>query len=261
MRRLPHAGRRRHRGFVPQIGDTEYKDGPNFNQRKEQYEDVLYAIQNGGFSSGPMPQNIVVGEDAKMVACFLATVSGKDADQEPRPGGATRRTPVPATAARARHRVRRRVLDLKAIRATRRPCWPRWPAAVTDPTSACAPCWSSTSAAGAAPRGRGAAGRRTRPVARSSRPARTREGSPDRVSAAGRAAGAIEKEFEAALATVPNPPDPTAADADEVLREVGEAGAEGPDHLEVAGGLVDMEAGARVSGSRFAYLKGDVVLV
>src|SRR5690348_16953183 len=38
----------------------EYKDGPNFNVRKEKYEDVLYAIRNGGFSSGPMPQNIVV---------------------------------------------------------------------------------------------------------------------------------------------------------------------------------------------------------
>ncbi len=76
-------------GSSSQIGDAEYKDGPNFNQRKEKYEDVLYAIQNGGFSSGPMPQNIVVGEQAKVVACFLATVSGKDANQEPSPGTVT----------------------------------------------------------------------------------------------------------------------------------------------------------------------------
>ena len=67
----------------------ERKDGPNFNQRKEQYEDTLYAIQNGGFSSGPMPQNIVTGEEAKVVACFVATYSGKDAKQSPSPGGST----------------------------------------------------------------------------------------------------------------------------------------------------------------------------
>jgi seryl-tRNA synthetase len=71
----------------------------------------------------------------------------------------------------------------------------------------------------------------------------------------------IEAEHEAALAAVPNPPDPSAADEDTVLREVGSAGAEGPDHLEVAGGLVDMEAGAAIAGSRFAVLRGDLVLV
>ncbi len=71
----------------------------------------------------------------------------------------------------------------------------------------------------------------------------------------------VEAQHEAALRSVPNPPADSAADADTVLREVGAAGAEGPDHLEVAGGLIDMEAGARVSGSRFAYLKGGVVLL
>ena len=40
---------------------------------------MLYAIRNGGFSSGPMPQNIVVGEDAEAVADFIAKYSGKDA--------------------------------------------------------------------------------------------------------------------------------------------------------------------------------------
>ena len=62
-----------------------------------------------------------------------------------------------------------------------------------------------------------------------------------------------------ALAALPNLPDPTAPDEDEVLREVGEAGAPGRNHLELLGQLVDMEAGARVAGSRFVYLKGPLV--
>jgi seryl-tRNA synthetase len=66
------------------------------------------------------------------------------------------------------------------------------------------------------------------------------------------------------LASLPNPPDPSAADADTTIREVGEPRVpeEGArDHLELAGGLIDVEAAAKVSGSRFAYLKGDVVLL
>ncbi|HVL96338.1 MAG TPA: serine--tRNA ligase [Solirubrobacteraceae bacterium] len=72
---------------------------------------------------------------------------------------------------------------------------------------------------------------------------------------------AVDAELEAALATLPNPPDPSAADADTVLREVGEAGREGRDHLELGGAMIDMEAGATLAGSRFAYLKGDLVLL
>jgi seryl-tRNA synthetase len=71
----------------------------------------------------------------------------------------------------------------------------------------------------------------------------------------------IEAEYNTALLTVPNPPDESAADADTVLREVGQAGATGPDHLEVAGGLIDMQAGAKVSGARFAFLRGNIVLL
>jgi seryl-tRNA synthetase len=82
-----------------------------------------------------------------------------------------------------------------------------------------------------------------------------------RVKALGEELSGVEAELESALASLPNPPDPTAADADEVLREVGTAGASGRDHLELAGALIDMEAGARVAGSRFAYLKGDLVLL
>ena len=76
-------------GSANEVNGSEYKDGPSFDERKEQYEDVLYAIQNGGFSSGPMPQNIVTGREARVVACFVATFSGQDAIQEPSPGGVT----------------------------------------------------------------------------------------------------------------------------------------------------------------------------
>jgi mono/diheme cytochrome c family protein len=58
----------------------EYKDGPNFDQRKEEKDQILYAIRNGGFSSGPMPQNIVVGEEAEKVADFIAKYSGSERD-------------------------------------------------------------------------------------------------------------------------------------------------------------------------------------
>ena len=36
---------------------------------------------------------------------------------------------------------------------------------------------------------------------------------------------------------------------------------EGRDHLELAGERIDMERGARLSGSRFAYLRGDLVML
>jgi len=82
-----------------------------------------------------------------------------------------------------------------------------------------------------------------------------------RVKALGQELADADAELTAALATLPNPPDPTAADSDTVLREVGERGARGPDHLEIAGSLINTDAGARVSGSRFVYLMGDLVLL
>ena len=63
------------------VNQREYKDGPNFDQRKENYDGILYAIRNGGFSSGPMPQNIVVGKEAEQVARFIEKYSGKQASQ------------------------------------------------------------------------------------------------------------------------------------------------------------------------------------
>jgi hypothetical protein len=40
-------------------------------------EDVLFAIRNGGFSGAIMPANIVVGQDAQVVADFLERYSGR----------------------------------------------------------------------------------------------------------------------------------------------------------------------------------------
>lgn len=65
-------------GSAVNPNNREYKDGPNFDQRKETVDNVLYAIENGGFSSGPMPQDIVVGEDAQKVAEFVAKYSGTE---------------------------------------------------------------------------------------------------------------------------------------------------------------------------------------
>ena len=82
-----------------------------------------------------------------------------------------------------------------------------------------------------------------------------------RAKALGEELSGVEAELETALASLPNPPDPTAADTDTTVREVGDAGATGRDHLELGDGLIDMEAGARIAGSRFAVLRGDLVLL
>jgi len=74
-------------GSATNVQTREYKDGPNFDERTEDVQDVLYAIGNGGFSSGPMPQNIVVGEDARKVAEFVAKYSGKKSERPPDPTG------------------------------------------------------------------------------------------------------------------------------------------------------------------------------
>ncbi len=79
------------------------------------------------------------------------------------------------------------------------------------------------------------------------------------------------RDLERVATALPNLPDPDAPDgmSEEdavVIREVGERPSfdfEPRDHLEIGTGLglIDMEAGAQVSGSRFAYLKGDLVLL
>jgi seryl-tRNA synthetase len=69
----------------------------------------------------------------------------------------------------------------------------------------------------------------------------------------------VEERRSVALATLPNLADPTAPVEDEVLREEGEAGATGRDHVELLGEHLGLEEGARVAGSRFVYLKGPLV--
>ncbi len=66
-------------GSATKVRDRERVDGPNFNVRKEQVENVLYAIRNGGYSGAIMPENIVVGKEADDVAEFLAKYSGLEA--------------------------------------------------------------------------------------------------------------------------------------------------------------------------------------
>ena len=78
------------------------------------------------------------------------------------------------------------------------------------------------------------------------------------------------REYEATFAAVPNLPHPQAPDGVEgdgvVLREVGQRPAfdhEPRDHVELleAPGAIDLARGAKVSGSRFAYLVGDGALL
>jgi seryl-tRNA synthetase len=99
----------------------------------------------------------------------------------------------------------------------------------------------------------------------------------------------LEEQLRAALAPLPNLPDPTAAPGpeDELVKVVGEprlggersggersggeksGGAKAErdrvvgvrDHLELAGAMIDMDRAAQLSGARFAYLKGDLVMV
>ncbi len=83
--------------------------------------------------------------------------------------------------------------------------------------------------------------------------------------------GEVEEARDRIAAGLPNLPDPSAPDGTteedaEVLKVVGEPPEfdfEPRDHLEIGTslGLIEMEAAARASGSRFAYLLGDLVMV
>jgi mono/diheme cytochrome c family protein len=59
----------------------ERTNGPNFDQRKESRDDVLFAIRNGGFSGAIMPANIVTGSEADAVATFIEKYSGRESGQ------------------------------------------------------------------------------------------------------------------------------------------------------------------------------------
>jgi seryl-tRNA synthetase len=97
------------------------------------------------------------------------------------------------------------------------------------------------------------------------------QGLKDRIEAGKAELEEVDAALERVAAALPNLPDPDAPDgmSEEdavVLREVGEPPSfdfEPRDHLEIGTelGLIDMESAARLSGSRFAYLKGDLVLL
>ncbi len=95
-------------GSATSIKNRLRTNGPNFNFRKENVEQVLYAIRNGGFSGAIMPENIVLGDDAQAVASFLAQYSGREAQE-----GAVREHHALHEIGLPRGR-RRRVLDSSA---------------------------------------------------------------------------------------------------------------------------------------------------
>ena len=73
-----------------------------------------------------------------------------------------------------------------------------------------------------------------------------------------------EAELDGAVALLPNLPDDDAPAEDTVLRECGELpkfGFDPLDHLDLAGERIDIERGARLSGARFAYLRGELVML
>jgi seryl-tRNA synthetase len=78
----------------------------------------------------------------------------------------------------------------------------------------------------------------------------------------------VDAAFETTMLALPNPPHESAADGmleeDAQLYELSsrpkpEFDFEPRDHLDLAGPMIDVERGARTSGSRFAYLLGDIV--
>ncbi len=64
-------------GSTFDVTDREREDGPSFNDRQESVEDVIFAIQNGGYSGAIMPENIVTGEEMRQVAQFVAKYAGE----------------------------------------------------------------------------------------------------------------------------------------------------------------------------------------
>jgi seryl-tRNA synthetase len=85
------------------------------------------------------------------------------------------------------------------------------------------------------------------------------------VAARAKALSAERAEVDAALdrtlSALPNLPLDSSPVEEEVVREWGEAGRTGRDHVDLLDGLVDMESGAKLSGSRFVYLRGPLVML
>jgi mono/diheme cytochrome c family protein len=63
-------------GSATNVTDKENVDGPNFDTRIEKVPDVIYAIENGGFSGAIMPENIATGREKDEIAAFVAKYAG-----------------------------------------------------------------------------------------------------------------------------------------------------------------------------------------
>ena len=257
-------------GSATSIKDRLRTNGPNFNFRKE----------NRGTGALRDPQRRLLGRDhagehrprhrSARSRQLPAQYSGLQAQKVPT-------TNITLSTKVAEPSVGFRVLDLKRIRQE------------PDAVRAALERRGREAAAGLEPGDRAGraparAAARAGGVCAPSRTRRTRASSPrrSRRSASGeiaamRGVAARAKELErelarsrrgssGALAPLPNLPDPTAAPGpeDELVREVGEIPTfdfEPRDHLELAGEGIDMDRAARLSGSRFAYLKGDLVML
>jgi mono/diheme cytochrome c family protein len=65
-------------GSASNVSTAQPNNGPDFDVRCERpVTRVLYAIENGGFSGAIMPQNVVVGQQARAVAQFVSTYAGR----------------------------------------------------------------------------------------------------------------------------------------------------------------------------------------
>ena len=177
------------------------------------------------------------------------------------------------SSSRSTRAARRRKTHAHAVGGDARPegdpprpgrrCARRWRAGATAPTRGSSGCWRSTrGGASCCPRSRRCARARTRPRRRSRAPRRPagtpREAIAEMQEVARRGEGARRRSSRRSRPSstrrsrsLPNPPDPTAADEDTTLREVGEpARRPARDHLELAGGA-DRHGGGR-AGRRLA---------
>ena len=259
-------------GSATSIANRLRTNGPNFNIRKENVEQVLYAIRNGGFSGAIMPENIVVGDDAKDVAKFLAAVLRAEG----------RRKCPPCTSRSPRNRRRRASGGRRAgpeahprgpRRRSRRACAAR---RATWPASSIAVIELDARRRALLPELEGLRAEQNEANARIR--AAADAGEREREIEAMRAVAARVKELERELARSSAELQAALGAAAEPARPDRRAGARGRagsrgrrrssrsafeprDHLELAGEMIDMDRAAQLSGARFAYLQGDLVML
>ena len=249
------------------VRDRERVDGPNFNIRKETAR--RRSSTRSATAASPArscPRTSSSGEEA----------AGRSRRSSPStPGKRRRRAPTPPQpGGRRARRGAGRVLDLKLIRrdpdAVRAALARRGDAGALDRVLELDARWrerrrelealrAEQNAASAGDR-RGQEGRRGR---RRGDRARCSEVAARGQGARRRAAHEAEAELQdGAASRCPTCPTRRRADEDTVLREVGDAGEDRRATTSSSPGeRIDMERGARLSGSRFAYLRGDLVLL